>query len=69
MLEQSPFGDGLKVEGFSSDESAGSDGEASFGISSAEDRKPRGGYAPLDAFDVERHGDEYKVHFEYSIIK
>ena len=26
-------------------------------------------YAPLDGFDVEHHGDEYRVHFEVSVIK
>ena len=70
LLKAEPFGkSGIKVEGFSE----GGDKEGSFGISSAQDRRPRGSgwtaYAPLDGFVIERHDDEYLVHWEVSIIK
>jgi hypothetical protein len=64
LLAEEPFGERIRVEGFESD---------SFGISSREDRNPRGrgwtAYAPLSGFDIERHDGEYLVHWEISIIR
>lgn len=64
LLAKEPFGEQVRVEGFASD---------SFGISSRKDRNPPGrgwtAYAPLSGFDVERHDDEYLVHWEISIIR
>ena len=71
-MKAKPFGDDLRVEAFS-DEGQAEDAVATFGVSSQEDRKPRGdawtAYAPGNEFTVERLGDEYKVHFEISVIK
>ena len=71
-MEAKPFGDDLRVEGFSEDEQA-QDEVATFALSSADDRKPRGdgwtAYAAREGFSVEREDDGYLVHFEVSVIK
>lgn len=70
IVKEKPFGEELEVEGFY--KSRGED-DATFALSSEKDRQPRGkgwtAYAPVEGFRVERDGDEYKVHFEVSIIK
>ena len=72
VMEEKPFGENVEIEGFYFNGSEGADGEGTFAISSAQDRKPRRGwtaYAPMGGFEVERHGDQYKVHWEVSFIK
>ena len=68
VMKENPFGANLAIENFYPAEG---DDEATVEFSSSQSRKPeRGwtGYAPK-GFQVERDGDEYKVHFEVSIIK
>ena len=74
VLKLKPFGKSdLEVEGFYFNESGDGTNGGTFAVSSAEDRQPRAegwtAYAPLEGFNIERHGNEYLVHWEVSIIK
>jgi hypothetical protein len=72
VMREKPFGEELEIEGFYLNES-GADSEGTFAVSSSGDRKPRGdgwtAYAPTGGFVIERVGDSYLVHFEFSVIK
>ena len=75
LLEPEPFGkSGLRVEGFYFNKGSDAGNEGTFAISSDADRKPRGNgwtaYAPsAENLRIERHGNEYLIHWEVSVIK
>jgi hypothetical protein len=73
IVKEKPFGEELELEGFYKTRP---EDDATFTLSSKEDRRPRGAgwtaYAPTEGFRVERDGEEageYRVHFEVSVIK
>ena len=72
VMKQEPFGRDVRVEGYYSDLNEASGDQPVFTISSRRDRNPHTdgwtAYASVD-FRMERHDDEYLVHWEASIIK
>ena len=69
-MELEPFGHDVAIERFYSNNSVGAGGEATasitFGDGESEGQTASAGIADVD---IERHGDEYKVHFEVSITR